>query len=351
VRRSGKPTVGDNGLLLHGLELREAIRWLEQAPAIKDQQPTPVHQQYIRTSEEWEAGEVQRLTELSEEKERWRREAEKLKQEILLREHVSMVRRHVLRVFLCHASEDETEACTLYDRLRNDGYRPWLDVKDIVPGQDWKMAITIALKMSHVVIVLLSQKSVKKSGFVNREINDAREIAKEKPEGMIFLIPLRLDQCKVPSSLEDWQWVDFFQPDGYDKIVKALEERVESAVHETLALLPSTEVLGDQYLGTGVAPNLSSHAERLLVQAQDDSSYAISTSWFETPSDSRLVRLKTGHLQVADEAYNWQRALDVLQQHGLILLIDSEPAHRDYKITRNGWAVAELVRQSLVQRV
>ena len=60
----------DNGFLLHGLELREAIRWLEQAPTIKGQQPTEIHQQYIRASEQWEAGEIQRLKDLNSEKER-----------------------------------------------------------------------------------------------------------------------------------------------------------------------------------------------------------------------------------------------------------------------------------------
>ncbi len=41
----------DNGFLLHGTELREAIRWLEQAARIKSQQPTEVHQRYIRASQ------------------------------------------------------------------------------------------------------------------------------------------------------------------------------------------------------------------------------------------------------------------------------------------------------------
>ncbi len=49
----------DSGFLLHGTELREAIRWLEQAATIKSRQPTEAHEQYIRASEEWEAGELE----------------------------------------------------------------------------------------------------------------------------------------------------------------------------------------------------------------------------------------------------------------------------------------------------
>src|SRR5271166_5239382 len=38
----------DDSFLLHGLELREAIRWLEKAATIKSLQPTEVHALYVR---------------------------------------------------------------------------------------------------------------------------------------------------------------------------------------------------------------------------------------------------------------------------------------------------------------
>ena len=65
----------DNGFLLHGTELREAIRWLEHATTLKGQQPTQVHEHYIHASEEWEAGEVKRQTELRERAEKTSRVA------------------------------------------------------------------------------------------------------------------------------------------------------------------------------------------------------------------------------------------------------------------------------------
>jgi WD40 repeat protein len=65
----------DDGFLLHGTELREAIRWLEQAATVKSRQPTDVQAQYIRASEEWEVGRIQHLQDLNEEKDRQRRAA------------------------------------------------------------------------------------------------------------------------------------------------------------------------------------------------------------------------------------------------------------------------------------
>ena len=67
----------DQGFLLHGMELKEAVRWLEQAATSKGRKPTELQEQYIRASEEWEAGEIQRLTDLTAEKERQRQEAER----------------------------------------------------------------------------------------------------------------------------------------------------------------------------------------------------------------------------------------------------------------------------------
>jgi hypothetical protein len=42
-----------------------------------------------------------------------------------------------LRVFLCHSSGDKPKVRDLYRRLQQDGFAPWLDEEDLVPGQDF----------------------------------------------------------------------------------------------------------------------------------------------------------------------------------------------------------------------
>jgi WD40 repeat protein len=74
---------------LHGMEIRDAVRWLQQGFTFKDRKPTELHEQYIRASEEWEAGEGKRLTDLNEEKERQRLEAERQSRIALARELVA----------------------------------------------------------------------------------------------------------------------------------------------------------------------------------------------------------------------------------------------------------------------
>src|SRR5580700_5251577 len=115
------------------------------------------------------------------------------------------------RVFLCHSSGDKDPVRDLYRRLRSDGFHPWLDEEDLLPGQDWSYEISKAIRSSVIVLVFLSKSSVSKAGFVQKEIKHALDVADEQPEGNIFLIPVKLEDCDVPARLGRWQWVNLFE--------------------------------------------------------------------------------------------------------------------------------------------
>ena len=55
-----------------------------------------------------------------------------------------------LKVFICHASSDKPAARELYQRLKAEGFAPWLDEEDLLPGQNWKRVIPRAVAESHV---------------------------------------------------------------------------------------------------------------------------------------------------------------------------------------------------------
>jgi hypothetical protein len=132
-----------------------------------------------------------------------------------------------LRVFLCHALGDKPAVRDLYRRLRADGFAPWLDEEDILPGQDWDFEIKNAVCSADVVIVCLSCQSVGKAGYVQKEIRFALDVADRQPEGTIYIIPLRLEACEVPDRLSQWQWVDFFDTGGYEKLLRSLRKRAK----------------------------------------------------------------------------------------------------------------------------
>lgn len=138
-----------------------------------------------------------------------------------------MVEAKLLSVFLCHASEDKEKVEKFHDHLTKDGVDSWLDSEKIKPGENWRMVIEKAVAEAHVVIVFLSGNSTSKEGFVQREIKIALDLADEKPEGTIFIIPARLEECSVPQRLKDFQWVDLFREGGYEKMFKSLKERAD----------------------------------------------------------------------------------------------------------------------------
>jgi hypothetical protein len=130
-----------------------------------------------------------------------------------------------LQVFLCHSRSDKAAVKHLHKKLKADGYRPWLDTVDLIPGQDWELEIKKAVRASDVVLVCLSADSVTKAGFMQKEIKFALDVADEQPEGRIYMIPVRLEECTVPARLSKIHWVDLFEPDGYDRILDALKMR------------------------------------------------------------------------------------------------------------------------------
>jgi formylglycine-generating enzyme required for sulfatase activity len=135
--------------------------------------------------------------------------------------------KHPLKVFLCHAHADRSAVRALYTRLTNDGVDVWLDKEKLLPGQDWELEIKKAVRETDVVVVCLS-KQFNQAGFRQREVRLALDTAMEQPEGEIFIIPARLEECDNLESLRKWHWVDLFEDDGYYMLVRALRARADN---------------------------------------------------------------------------------------------------------------------------
>lgn len=131
-----------------------------------------------------------------------------------------------LKVFLCHAHSDATAVRDLFRYLRREGVDVWLDKESLLPGADWEFEIRKAVRASDVVVVCLS-KQFNQAGFRQKEVRLALDTAMEKPEGEIFIIPARLEECDGPPSLQKWHWVDLFEEGGRQKLVRALRMRAD----------------------------------------------------------------------------------------------------------------------------
>jgi formylglycine-generating enzyme required for sulfatase activity len=135
-----------------------------------------------------------------------------------------------IQIFLAHASEDKPAVLALYDRLKQAGYKPWLDKKDLIPGQIWRDEIPKAIKASQIFLACLSAKSANKQGYIQRELRIALDTLGEMLPGTIFFIPMRLEECEIPDlrmsevglNLRDIHRLDYWEEDGFEQLERAI---------------------------------------------------------------------------------------------------------------------------------
>jgi hypothetical protein len=119
-------------------------------------------------------------------------------------------------VFISYAHEDQRRALRLYRDLKQLGIRPWIDTEEILGGEDWRLAVSRGIRNSRYFMPLVSQRSVSKYGYVQKEIREALEVWDEKPENEIYIIPVRLDRS-IPAHprLQKPNWINLFL--GYEQ--------------------------------------------------------------------------------------------------------------------------------------
>lgn len=129
-----------------------------------------------------------------------------------------------LTVFISYAKEDREQALRYYELLESEGVAPWMDVKKLLPGQNWEAEIERALSSANLVILLLSPRSVNKRGFVQREANEAVSRLAYKLPSDIYVIPLLLEHCEVPEFIgSKLQYVDLTTPNAWNLVRASLQ--------------------------------------------------------------------------------------------------------------------------------
>jgi hypothetical protein len=115
------------------------------------------------------------------------------------------------QIFLAYVKEDQPLVERLYDALEAEGFSPWMDARKLLPGQNWPRAIERAIETSDFFVGCFSNNSVSKRGGFPSEIRYALDCARHMPLDEIFVIPVRLDACRVPRTIQrELQYIDLF---------------------------------------------------------------------------------------------------------------------------------------------
>ena len=135
------------------------------------------------------------------------------------------------QVFVAYVEEDLSRARRICEEVAAAGCTPWLDKDKLLPGQDWPRAIGRAVELSDAFVACFSRRSTVKRGQFQNELRWALKCARLRPLDSAFLIPVRLEPCRVPLRIaETLQYVDVF-PDweaGVRKLVRALRSAIRT---------------------------------------------------------------------------------------------------------------------------
>ncbi|NEP84643.1 MAG: TIR domain-containing protein [Okeania sp. SIO3B3] len=151
-----------------------------------------------------------------------------------VRNHFSRLKREVhknTQIFLSYAREDGLPILDVYRKLKQAGYKVWLDTEDLIPGQVWDDQISKVIRASDFIIVFFSTVSVAKRGYLQKELKLALDVLETIPDDRIFIVPVRLDECEVPEKFNQFQYCDLFKGNSFEKLLKALEKEGENNCH------------------------------------------------------------------------------------------------------------------------
>ena len=128
------------------------------------------------------------------------------------------------QVFLSYAHDDLPTVRRLYDALVKREVNVWFDKGSIRPGR-WKKQIEKAIPQSRYFIFCVSSASIRKtadgSGFVDEELQQAYEIARDLDERSFTVVPVRLEEAgHGDHRLQVFQQYDLFE--DWEEVVDRL---------------------------------------------------------------------------------------------------------------------------------
>ncbi|HWA63698.1 MAG TPA: toll/interleukin-1 receptor domain-containing protein, partial [Caulobacteraceae bacterium] len=110
------------------------------------------------------------------------------------------------QVFISFASQDHKVAQTLCQALEARGFKCWISSRDILPGENFQVAIVKAIRSVRLMLLVFTASS-----------NDSEEMNKElalASQRKLAVVPLRIDDVAPNDAFRyefaTRQWIDFF---------------------------------------------------------------------------------------------------------------------------------------------
>ena len=117
-------------------------------------------------------------------------------------------------VFLSYSHSDQPLARAFADALAGEGIETWLNVDQIKPGDSITLGIDEGIASADAFVFLLSAHSIGKD-WTRHELSAAMARRLRDPDN-VRIIPVLVDDVKVPALLRDTLYLDFETPRHYE---------------------------------------------------------------------------------------------------------------------------------------
>ena len=175
-------------------------------------------------------------------------------------------------IFLAHAAEDKPFVRQLHQALKQQGFSPWLDEEDLIPGVQWDNEIKRVIKNARIFIACISNKSINKTGYIQKELRFALSILEQKPPGSIYFIPALIEDVELPDitvgtvNLSEYHAIKIFNSKGMDKLMQTLKNQISPAQDTTPASSRTKRTIDTQSLRELIAKGNIEKALKSLTQ-------------------------------------------------------------------------------------
>lgn len=132
-------------------------------------------------------------------------------------------------IFFSYGSPDQSRVLPFFDFLDGRDFDPWIDCRRIEAGQNWDFEIRRALDKASLVLVFLSNNSVSRRGYVQRELRLALDKQAEKLDIDIYIIPILLDDdVVIPEVLKEKHYILDSDPKSKDQLLEAIHYQLDA---------------------------------------------------------------------------------------------------------------------------
>lgn len=206
---------------------------------------------------------------------------------------ISPSERQRTRVFLSYSRKDAAEfgnfAEVMRDQLIERDFDAYLDIHDILPGEDWKRRLRGLLETSDTMVFCISPRSVV-SNVCEWEVTEAENLSKR----LLPVMVVDTSEAKIPGRLKRLNYI--YMRDGDDR--EAAFEALAESIDRNIEWIREHTRIGQRALEW--AETNRSHAK--LLQGDDISD---AESWRDSPNKSAtdITQLQLSYIAKSREIW------------------------------------------------